>query len=69
MVFSRDKCAHKGTEGPAANPTSQAGATTFKCADFASAEQAGALAALINAGARPQRNGHAAPDAVRSKSR
>jgi hypothetical protein len=69
LVFSRDKCAYKGIEGASVRLVPQPGGATFKCADFANAEQASALAALINAGSRSQRNGHTAPHPVRSKSR
>jgi hypothetical protein len=68
LVFSRDKCAYKSAEGASAQPITQSGAAIFKCADFATAERASALAALINAGVRSQRTVDAArPLPARSK--
>jgi hypothetical protein len=67
LVFSRDKCA-RNEGGAAADPLARAAAvSTFKCLDFATAEHATTLAALINAGprtySRPQRS--AAPAGAR----
>lgn len=59
LVFSKDKCAYKIGESATRNPIPQPGAATFKCVDFATAEHANTLAALINAGPHPRR--HASP--------
>jgi hypothetical protein len=53
LVFSRDKCAHKDVPGlPPDTLARHSAAGTFKCLDFATAEHASTLAALINAGYR-----------------
>jgi hypothetical protein len=56
LVFSKDKCAYKSGESAPGHPIAQPGAATFKCVDFATAEHANTLAALINAGPQPRRH-------------
>ncbi|MGZ8228140.1 MAG: hypothetical protein ACXW2A_00690 [Burkholderiales bacterium] len=52
LVFSREKCTHTGGGAAKApsDPRASRGASAFKCIDLASAQQADALAALVNAG-------------------
>jgi hypothetical protein len=53
LVFSSDKCVYKSAgDAPVDAIAHQSGVATFKCLDFATAEQASTLAALINAGPR-----------------
>lgn len=67
LVFSKDKCAYKSGESAPGNPVAQPGGATFKCVDFATAEQASALATLINAGTHPRRDASAVRSAAGSK--
>jgi hypothetical protein len=67
LVFSKDKCAYKSGEGAPGNPIAQPGAATFKCVDFATAEHANALAALINAGPQPRRHASSVRSPASSK--